>query len=369
MRIEIKYLNFEMCQVLVLDVPKEGTLLVCSKSMADQEVIFGRFEFSEKDFHISIPIGSDRLEELEKLIFYECNGESKRLITHKLNLARWLLSRQILHANVYRSKPKTVKRIAAVTIAYNEDFVLPKWVDYYGRQVGLENIYVIDDGSDINPREYLPATVNVVHQPRTSFDSWRLSRSLGIFQHFLLETYDVVIVTDSDEFIVVSDQQYACLGDFLFKMDIELPRRLVPTGWDLIHLRSSDAPIDLELPIVKQRNALLRNTALDKVAILSDYVSFTPGQHQCYEKTEKAGSLDLIHLRYFDYEFSCKKLEKYRATEWAANDLSTGLSYHQRQEFISLDNEFSGFENKYNSADNLANQNVLNDFWIKQLNV
>lgn len=369
MKVRITLLNSEQCQVLLTETPKQGLVMVCATDPTGSETILGRFDLSGTDLPIAVPMGFDRHEDLSRLVLHEYSSDSQRAYTHTLSaaLVRWLMSRQVLHANVYREPRKAVQRIAAVTIAYNEDFILPKWVDYYGKQLGCENLYVIDDGSDVKPRTYLPPAVNVVQQPRTSFDSWRLSRSLGIFQRLLLETYDVVIVTDSDEFIVVADPRFRDLREYLMALDITRPRRLVPTGWELTHLRSSQAPLDLSRPIVEQRKSLLRNEVMDKVAIFNESVSFTPGQHRCYEKTERAEDLHLIHLRFFDYDFSRRKLERYRSTQWAAGDLAAGLSFHQRKEFSELDEEFAGFERKYAAPDNAHPHMELQPSWIEQL--
>ena len=34
------------------------------------------------------------------------------------------------------------KRIAVITVVRNDDFYLRKWVEYYGRELGRENLYV-----------------------------------------------------------------------------------------------------------------------------------------------------------------------------------------------------------------------------------
>ena len=41
-----------------------------------------------------------------------------------------------------------MKRIAALTMARNDDFYLRKWVEYYGAQLGRENLYIFLDGLD-----------------------------------------------------------------------------------------------------------------------------------------------------------------------------------------------------------------------------
>ena len=45
-----------------------------------------------------------------------------------------------------------MKRIAALTMVRNDDFYLEKWVDYYGRQLGKENLYIFFDGLDHSRR-------------------------------------------------------------------------------------------------------------------------------------------------------------------------------------------------------------------------
>ena len=39
-------------------------------------------------------------------------------------------------------------RIAAVTMARNDEFFLNRWIKYYGGQIGSENLYIYLDGLD-----------------------------------------------------------------------------------------------------------------------------------------------------------------------------------------------------------------------------
>ena len=43
---------------------------------------------------------------------------------------------------------KKTKHIAAITMARNDEFFLSRWVEYYGRELGIENLYIILDGTD-----------------------------------------------------------------------------------------------------------------------------------------------------------------------------------------------------------------------------
>ena len=40
------------------------------------------------------------------------------------------------------------KKICVLTMVRNDDFILCKWVDYYGRELGKENLYIYFDGED-----------------------------------------------------------------------------------------------------------------------------------------------------------------------------------------------------------------------------
>ena len=41
-----------------------------------------------------------------------------------------------------------LKKIAAITMVRNDDFFLRKWVEYYGGELGRENLYIYFDGED-----------------------------------------------------------------------------------------------------------------------------------------------------------------------------------------------------------------------------
>ncbi|MRR23626.1 glycosyltransferase family 2 protein, partial [bacterium] len=62
--------------------------------------------------------------------------------------------------------PESVKKkIGVISMVRNDQFFIPKWIDYYGSQFGHENLFLILDGHD---QEY-PAgseAVNVIRIPR-----------------------------------------------------------------------------------------------------------------------------------------------------------------------------------------------------------
>ena len=41
---------------------------------------------------------------------------------------------------------KKNKKICAITMARDDEFFLSRWIAYYGKQFGTENLYVLLDG-------------------------------------------------------------------------------------------------------------------------------------------------------------------------------------------------------------------------------
>ena len=56
-----------------------------------------------------------------------------------------------------------VKRIAVLTMVRNDDFFLRKWVEYYGRELGKENLYIYYDGEDQTIADFCQGTNAFLH--------------------------------------------------------------------------------------------------------------------------------------------------------------------------------------------------------------
>ncbi|WP_449375893.1 glycosyltransferase family 2 protein, partial [Bosea thiooxidans] len=50
---------------------------------------------------------------------------------------------------------RRMKKVAVVTMQFNEAFYVSRWIDYYAALVGRENLYVVDHDSDDEVREIL----------------------------------------------------------------------------------------------------------------------------------------------------------------------------------------------------------------------
>ena len=56
-----------------------------------------------------------------------------------------------------------MKKICALTMVRNDEFYLRKWVAYYGKELGMENLYVYLDGKDQEIPDWCPG-VNVTQR-------------------------------------------------------------------------------------------------------------------------------------------------------------------------------------------------------------
>ena len=99
-----------------------------------------------------------------------------------------------------------MKKIAAITMARNDEFFLSRWIAYYGKQFGTENLYIILDGTDQKSPENSGDAhiIKLQHteMSRTAGDKYRISK-LSDLATDLLKTYDIVIGCDSDEFLII----------------------------------------------------------------------------------------------------------------------------------------------------------------------
>jgi len=301
--------------------------------------------------------------DVRELVF-ACIGNNDLLRFAVPDIGAMDMTPRVLISGPAKPPGESAQRVAAVTIAYNEDFILAKWCEHYGGMLGFEHLYVIDDGSDVDPRDYLHRSVNVFRQPRTHFDSWRLCRSLSQMQRLLLETYDVVLVLDSDEFLVTARDDCLNALEHIQQIYPFADGRLRPVGWELIHCRSIEGELDPAQPILDQRSHLLRADMFDKPCVTREDISLFPGNHHCYESSCRDESLQLIHLRWFDLGFAIAKGLRYTKTSWSQLDLATGLSFHQRMTVQEIESKMDDYETRA-----LAGRQVMPEAWKRQIKI
>ena len=117
-------------------------------------------------------------------------------------------------------------KMAAMTMVGGDHFFLERWVEYYGRQLGRQNLFVLSHGGDPEHKR-IAAGCNVIYLPfdetRDCFNQRRwqmLSRVTSGFTNF----YNWVLVGDVDEIVAVDPDVSDNLVEYLSR----LPERRGP---------------------------------------------------------------------------------------------------------------------------------------------
>jgi hypothetical protein len=170
------------------------------------------------------------------------------------------------------------KRIAVLTSVRNDTMFLDRWIAHYGAAFGVQSLFVFVDGLD-QPRP--KADVNVIQMPfvqrsRTAGDKSR-ARKASALAKILFESFDLVIATDVDEFLVVDPATNQSLADYLSAM----PDRSCTSalGLDVAQHLTLEAPIT-DGPFLDQRGFAKISDRYTKALILSKPLSWGSGQHR-----------------------------------------------------------------------------------------
>jgi hypothetical protein len=212
--------------------------------------------------------------------------------------------------------PNTVpqKSLAMVTMLYNEPDFLPRWLDYYGRQVGLENCYVIDHGSNDGSTQDLRGA-NHIRIPRSPMDEIKRSAFVSELVNSLLKWFDFVAYTDVDEFLVVDPARFSSLRDYCTKTDHDVTTAF---GFNVIHRMHQNVPITAGQTILSQRRWLFPNSSMAK-PLLTRIPLQWPGGFHSWNGPAVFDGLFNFHLAYFDFDITMRRQAKRRSVEWAAH--------------------------------------------------
>ena len=172
------------------------------------------------------------------------------------------------------------KRIAAITMARNDEFFLSRWIKYYGDQIGTENLYIYLDGLDQDAPEN-SGDAHITKLPHTDMsrsagDKYRIDK-LSDLASKLLTKYDIIIGCDSDEFLMVDPALNQTLTEYLSNKKINTT--LSGLGLDIgQHMKYEDA-LDTSKPFLSQRSFALLSTRYTKPVVINRPVHWGSGFH------------------------------------------------------------------------------------------
>ena len=195
------------------------------------------------------------------------------------------------------------KRIAAVTMVRNDDFYLRKWVDYYGAQLGKENLYIFFDGLDQEIAPFCEGTnakaVKKIGTQVVEAEKGRLKFLSNKAASLLADGYDLVIGVDADEFIVVDPKLGKTLPEFLSGLKIK--SSVSGLGIDFGQKLGEEGDITEDEPFLRQRHYGQIGTRYTKPSLLAKPLFWCSGFHRIKgHNFHIVKDLYLFHFGYFD---------------------------------------------------------------------
>jgi hypothetical protein len=227
------------------------------------------------------------------------------------------------------------QKVAAVTMVYNEPEYLPVWLRHSAAQVGIENCYVIDHGSDDGSTTGLAC--NVVRIPRSPYDPAKQSKFNSEFCSSLLNWFDWVLYSDVDEVVMADPQIAPNLREYCRR---PLPDVVTAIGLNSAHRPQSEPPLDFARSITEQRQYVFTASSMCKPLLIRKPVTWSPGSHSS-DAELVFDHLYLFHLRWVDLPYGLRRLQKTRAMAWARTDGGV----HQRVDDQKMTDIFMGFAN------------------------
>ena len=210
-----------------------------------------------------------------------------------------------------------LKKIAAITMARNDDFFLSRWIEYYGTQFGTENLYIYLDGLDQNIPENA-GNAHITKLPHTDMsrsagDKYRIEK-ISTLANKLLKTYDIIIGCDADEFLIVDPKINISLHEYLSQKKINTT--LSGLGLDVGQHLTQETSLDTSKPFLEQRGFALLSTRYTKPVIINRPVTWGSGFHRIKGHNFHIDkNLYLLHFGAIDMDMLIAKAAK-RGEDW-----------------------------------------------------
>lgn len=217
---------------------------------------------------------------------------------------------------------------AAITMVYNEAVFLPLWLDYYGKNLGYENLYIIDHGSDDGSTTRIPG--NVIKIPRTDFDDVQRVAFINTFQKALFSYFKCVVYTDCDEFLLPRPDRYTCLAAYL--KDHPHGDVVRAVGIDVVQHDMALPPVNFAHSILQQRPYGFVTPWESKPLIARTPVTWDPGFHNCDQPSFLDQDLWLFHLKFCDLRHALARLNLTRSMKWSQQGIAFGQHQRSRDE-------------------------------------
>lgn len=215
--------------------------------------------------------------------------------------------------------------------------MLSLWTRHYGRIVGFDRLYILDHASTDGSTSAVGG--NIVRLPRDVFDDHARAATISSFQRGLLKFYDVVIYTDTDEFLVHDPAVHTSFAAFLATLRDPVSAFV---GVDVVHRPSKEAAIDFSSPILTQREYGIFKAAQSKPVVVTEPMEWTAGFHATTCQPTFRTDAVLFHLKTVDHQRALKRLQMTRSMAWSEAAMKIGMGGHQRLDDSTFNQWFFG---------------------------
>ena len=207
---------------------------------------------------------------------------------------------------------------AAVTMVWNDNWFLLRWLAYFGPRLGRENLFVITHGPDVVAAE-LAHGCNVLSVPRdeitVDFDIVRW-KFLSHFTSSLTQFYHSVLCLDVDELVLPTTPDKT-----LSEVLTSLPRTTswAMPGFELFPTTPGTETYENGEGIARQSGTALFSPFYSKSCLATAPIDFYPGAHGAGpEKPSLTKDLALLHLRFVSgAELERRRIEREKLTRSA----------------------------------------------------
>jgi len=193
-------------------------------------------------------------------------------------------------------------RVAALTVVRDERAMLPRWVRYYGDQLGAENLLVVDDCTTDGSTADLPCRViQSGGFPEGRFEKARMALVSRLGAE-LLRDHDAVIFTDADEFLLADPDRYEGLRDFVARRpEVRVGAGL---GFNVVHHLDHEAALVEGLPVLGQRRFGKLVGQLSKPSLKRVRAPWVKASHGIQAAYTPLPDLLMVHLKFADFDLT-----------------------------------------------------------------
>lgn len=190
--------------------------------------------------------------------------------------------------------------VAAVTVVKDESVMLPLWLRHYGERLAFDHLVVLDDHSVDGSTDGIDAEVHDLGglPGGQDFERERI-KAVNKTAARLLDTFDWVVFTDADEFLVVDPERHESFRDLL----PSVPNPAVAgLGLNVVQDLEHEQPLDVDRPILEQRSFAFFAETICKPSTKKRRVPWMLASHGIKSRFQVRDDLFMLHLKFADLD-------------------------------------------------------------------